>query len=118
MLTHGMPAGEATDRVSRLLDAGATVVTAPAASLASALGCLPALDVHSVEIEGGAEVHAAAWDEGVVDSVQIYVAPVWLGAAGVPLFAGRGPGLLMLDHPHVDLLGPDVLIEGDVHRPR
>ena len=118
VVTHGTPAGDTADRVSRLLDVGATVVTAPDASLRSALGCLPALDVHSIEIEGGAEVHAAAWDEDVVDSVQIYVAPVWLGAAGVPLFAGRGPGLMLLAHPHVDLLGPDVLIEGDVHRPR
>lgn len=113
----GAPEGGAADRMARLLDAGATVVTAPEASLASALGCLPALDVHSIEIEGGAEVHAAAWEEGVVDAVQLYVAPVWLGDAGVPLFAGRGPELLMLDRPHVDLLGPDVLIEGDVHRP-
>lgn len=118
VVTCGTPEGEQADRLARLLDAGATVVTAPGASLASALGCLPALEVHSIEIEGGAEVHAAAWDEGVVDAVQLYVAPVCLGAAGVPLFAGRGPGLLMLEHPRVDLLGPDVLIEGDVHRPR
>jgi diaminohydroxyphosphoribosylaminopyrimidine deaminase/5-amino-6-(5-phosphoribosylamino)uracil reductase len=118
VMTCATPTADAADRMTRLLDVGATVVTAPEASLASALGCLPALDVHSIEIEGGAEVHAAAWDEGVVDAVQIYVAPVWLGEAGVPLFAGRGPDLLMLDHPHVDLLGPDVLIEGDVYRPR
>lgn len=118
VVTCGTPEGEQADRLARLLDAGATVVTAPEPSLASALGCLPGLDVHNIEIEGGAEVHAAAWDEGVVDAVQLYVAPVCLGAAGVPLFAGRGPGLLMLEHPHVDLLGPDVLIEGDVHRPR
>jgi diaminohydroxyphosphoribosylaminopyrimidine deaminase/5-amino-6-(5-phosphoribosylamino)uracil reductase len=114
----GTPAADAAERMARLLDVGATVVTAPDPSLASAIECLPPLDVHSIEIEGGAEVHAAAWNEGVVDSVQIYVAPVWLGSAGVPLFAGRGPGLLMLEHQHVDLLGPDVLIEGDVHRPR
>ena len=117
VVTCGTPVADAADRMARLLDVGATVVAAPEATLTSALECLPALDVHSIEIEGGAEVHAAAWDEGVVDAVQIYVAPVWLGAAGVPLFAGRGPELLMLDHPHVDLLGPDVLIEGDVHRP-
>ena len=41
-------------------------------------------------IEGGAALHAAAWDEGVVDAVQLYVAPVWLGADGVPLLGGRG----------------------------
>jgi len=34
----------------------------------------------------------------------------------VPLFGGRGPSLLMLDDRRVELLGPDVLIEGDVHR--
>ena len=97
---------------------GRRVVGARARDCAPALECLPALDVQSIVIEGGAALHAAAWDEGVVDAVQLYVAPVWLGAEGVPLFGGRGPGLTMLDRaPGGDLLGPDVLIEGDVHRP-
>ena len=45
--------------------------------------------IHSVLLEGGAKVHAAAWDAGVIDYVQLYVAPVWLGQDGVPLLEGR-----------------------------
>ena len=112
VVTCGTPVGDATDRMARLLDVGATVVAAPEATLTSALECLPALDVHSVEIEGGAEVHAAAWDEGVVDAVQIYVAPVWLGATGVPLFAGRGPELHVI--PSAPLLIDRVVIAEDI----
>jgi diaminohydroxyphosphoribosylaminopyrimidine deaminase/5-amino-6-(5-phosphoribosylamino)uracil reductase len=105
-------------RTDQLRDAGATIVEQPEPHLRSALECLPALGVQSVEIEGGATLHAAAWAEGMVDAVQLYVSPVWLGSSGIPLFAGQGPALLMLDDQRVDLLGPDVLIEGDVHRPR
>jgi riboflavin biosynthesis pyrimidine reductase len=48
--------------------------------------------------------------------VQLYVAPLWLGPQGVPLFGGRGPAVMMLADRRVEILGPDVLIEGDVHR--
>jgi hypothetical protein len=34
----------------------------------------------------------------------------------VRLFGGRGPDMMMLADRRVELLGPDVLIEGDVHR--
>jgi hypothetical protein len=45
------------------------------------------------------------------------VAPVVLGAGGVPLLDGRGFSSTALVERRVDLLGPDVLIEGYVHRP-
>jgi diaminohydroxyphosphoribosylaminopyrimidine deaminase/5-amino-6-(5-phosphoribosylamino)uracil reductase len=102
--------------VAGLRRAGATLVEVPGPGLRAALECLPALDVHSIEIEGGAAIHAAAWDEDVVDAVQLYVAPMWLGPRGVPLFGGRGPEVMMLEDRRVEILGPDVLIEGDVHR--
>ena len=90
----------------------------PGPGLRAALECLPALDVHSIEIEGGAAIHAAAWDEGVVDAVQLYVAPVWLGPRGRAAFRRpRDRALMMLEDRRVEILGPDVLIEGDVHRP-
>ena len=73
--------------------------------------------IHSVLLEGGAKVHAAAWDAGVIDYVQLYVAPVWLGQDGVPLLEGRDFSPASLIEPRVEQLGPDVLIEGYVHRP-
>ena len=52
-----------------------------------------------------------------VDAVQLYVAPVSLGAEGVPFLDGRAFVSTELVERRVDLLGPDVLIEGYVHRP-
>jgi diaminohydroxyphosphoribosylaminopyrimidine deaminase/5-amino-6-(5-phosphoribosylamino)uracil reductase len=103
-------------RAAALERAGATVVAADT-SLASALRQLPRFDVHSLVLEGGAALHLAAWDDRLVDYVQLYVAPVWLGEAGVPLLEGRAFASAALLERNVDLLGPDVLIEGYVHRP-
>ena len=118
VLTTEDSVGTAADRATRLRDAGATVVAVAGRGLRAALERLPEMDIHSIEVEGGAQVHAALWDENVVDAVQLYIAPVWLGPSGVQLFGGRGPVMLSLEDRRVDLLGPDVLIEGDVHRSR
>ena len=42
-----------------------------------------------LQIEGGAAIHRAAWDEGVVDYVRVYVTPHELGPSGVPFLAGQ-----------------------------
>lgn len=104
------------DRAALLERAGATIVAA-GDSLVSALQELPRFDIHSLVLEGGAAMHAAAWDAQVVDYVQLYVAPVWLGSNGVPLLDGRSFASTALAERAVDLLGPDVLIEGYVHGP-
>ena len=78
---------------------------------------LIALDIQSILEEGGASVHAAVWDEGVVDYVQLFVAPAALGPEGVRLFEGYDLALSSLIEPKVEVLGPDTLIEGYVHRP-
>jgi diaminohydroxyphosphoribosylaminopyrimidine deaminase/5-amino-6-(5-phosphoribosylamino)uracil reductase len=104
-------------RVARLEDAGADVVPVSAPGIAAALRELPPRGIHSIVLEGGAALHAAAWDEGVIDYVQLYVAPTWLGDQGVPLAGGRPVAAAGLYDRRVDQLGPDVLIEGYVHRP-
>jgi len=98
---------------------GATVVTVDAEgpAMAQALRQLAASGIQSLVLEGGASIHAAAWDAGVVDYVQLYVAPVWLGPSGIPLLAGRMFSTASLVESNVEQLGPDVLIEGYVHRP-
>ena len=48
------------------------------------LADLAAQGIQSLLLEGGAGLHASAWDAGVVDYVQLYVAPVSIGAGGVP----------------------------------
>ncbi len=100
-----------------LADGPVLVVGSTDGDLKSVLRQLARDGIQSLLIEGGAAIHAAAWDEGVVDYVQLYVTPVALGPKGVPLFGGRPWSLSSLIEPRVELLGPDTLIEGYVHRP-
>lgn len=100
-----------------LRQAGALVVAAGSGDVQSVLGALAERGVHSLLLEGGTEMHTAAWDAGVVDYVQVYVAPVWLGASGVPMVSAAGFSLDTLAERRVEQLGPDVLIEGYVHGP-
>jgi len=102
---------------SALERSGGNVLALEGPGLRCALRALSALDIQSVLLEGGAALHAAAWDEGVVDYVQLYVSQVGLGTAGVPLLDGRHWSLSSLIDPSVEVLGPDTLIEGYVHRP-
>jgi riboflavin biosynthesis pyrimidine reductase len=74
--------------------------------------------VESLLLEGGAAVHAAAWDEDVVDFVRLYVAPRTIGSGGVPFLDGREFRTADLVERKVESLGPDTLIEGYVHGPR
>jgi diaminohydroxyphosphoribosylaminopyrimidine deaminase/5-amino-6-(5-phosphoribosylamino)uracil reductase len=111
------PQSLGTDRAEALERAGARVIPVPRPGMAAALSVLPSLDVQSLVLEGGAEVQRSAWDEGVVDYVQLYVAPLWLGRQGVPLLDGCAFSPASLIERKVEQLGPDVLIEGYVHRP-
>jgi len=97
--------------------AGATVVAAEAPGVRGALRALSSCNVQSLLLEGGAATHAAAWAEGVVDCVQLYVTPAALGPLGVPLLGGARWSLASLVDLRVELLGPDTFIEGYVHRP-
>jgi riboflavin biosynthesis pyrimidine reductase len=67
-------------------------------------------------IEGGAALHASIWDAKVADYVQLYVAPDALGENGIPLDHRAFSTFALFDR-RVDTLGPDVIIEGYVHRP-
>ena len=106
------------DRREALVARGATLVVAPDASLASAIGLLTRHDVNSLLIEGGSALHAAAWDEGLIDFVRLYMTPHRLGVAGVPLVGGRHLNLEALVERRSRALGPDTLVEGYVHGPR
>ena len=74
--------------------------------------------MESLLLEGGAGLHAAAWDEGVVDFVRLYVTPRIIGSGGVAFLQGRAFASADLIDRRVEALGPDVLIEGYVHGPR
>lgn len=116
ILTSEMAARESPSSVDALAAAGARVLTAPDPSFTSLLRCLLAFDVQSVLLEGGPAIQAAAFREGVVDMVQAWVAPVWLGEAGVPGADELLRALPALAEARVETHGPDALIEGYVHR--
>jgi diaminohydroxyphosphoribosylaminopyrimidine deaminase / 5-amino-6-(5-phosphoribosylamino)uracil reductase len=110
-------AAEDRARVEPLQGAGATLVPVEGERIENALRTLPGHGIQSLVIEGGAQLHGAIWDEGLADYVQLYVTPAWLGPEGVPLLAERSFFSAGLLERRVEQLGPDVLIEGYVHRP-
>lgn len=115
IVTEPARLGGAAERA--LTEAGASVLAQEAPGIGGALAMLLSRGIHSVLIEGGAALHAACWDEAVVDYVQLYQAPHSLGPAGVAM--PRHSSLLgddLIDR-RVTQLGPDLLTEGYVHRP-
>jgi diaminohydroxyphosphoribosylaminopyrimidine deaminase / 5-amino-6-(5-phosphoribosylamino)uracil reductase len=116
VVTSEAAAAADPDRIARLTDAGARLLPV-AGGMPEACAALARLDVQSLLLEGGPTVQAALWEAGLVDYVQLYIAPVWIGPAGVPLLPGRAWSPAALFERRTDLLGPDVLIEGYVHRP-
>jgi diaminohydroxyphosphoribosylaminopyrimidine deaminase/5-amino-6-(5-phosphoribosylamino)uracil reductase len=113
------PDAEAEDArsVQALRERGADVLPVNGERLETALRQLTALGIQSLLVEGGARVHASFWEEGLVDYVQLYVTPPWLGDEGVPLLGGHDFSPASLHERCVRQIGPDVLIEGYVHRP-
>jgi diaminohydroxyphosphoribosylaminopyrimidine deaminase/5-amino-6-(5-phosphoribosylamino)uracil reductase len=112
---------EAAERVGRrepLEARGAQIEVAADRTFRAALERLAARQVGSLLLEGGAGVHAAAWDEGLVDYVRLYVTPRVLGDGGVPLLLDRSFSSANLRDRRIAPLGPDVLIEGYVHGSR
>ena len=114
MTTAAFAGGE---RAAALRAAGAEIETAADGTLAAALARLGARAVTSLLLEGGAALQAAAWDAGLIDYVRVYVTPHVLGTGGVPLAGGRSVPLAALSDLRVETCGPDVIIEGYVHRP-
>jgi len=79
----------------------------------------------SLLVEGGSEVHASFFNEGLVDKVHAFVAPILIGGRGAPGPVG-GAGIeglgqaIALRELQTARLGPDLMISAyvDVHRDR
>lgn len=72
--------------------------------------------IDSVLVEGGAEIHASMLNSGLVDKLQIYIAPKIIGGTNAkPVVGGKGVELVrdayMFKNPVVTKLGNDILIE-------
>ena len=105
------------ERVRALGATGVALVPVESAGLSDGLRALAEWKIQSILLEGGAAVHQAAWNERLVDYVQLYVAPLTLGPQGVPLLEDQDFSIGSLVEQQVRPIGPDTLIEGYVHRP-
>jgi diaminohydroxyphosphoribosylaminopyrimidine deaminase/5-amino-6-(5-phosphoribosylamino)uracil reductase len=121
MVGESAPQG-AVDLLAR---SGAAVVSGPASNgrldLGAVLAELHRREVRALLVEGGAAVHGAFLDAGLVDRVAVFLAPMLLGGRDAPSAVG-GRGLPLAQAARVGALsvralGADLLIEGDVLRP-
>jgi diaminohydroxyphosphoribosylaminopyrimidine deaminase/5-amino-6-(5-phosphoribosylamino)uracil reductase len=117
IIVTGAASAERAELRSPLEARGAQIEVARDGSFAAALERLAARHVGSLLLEGGAAMHAAAWDEHLVDYVRLYVTPHIIGSEGLKLLAGRPFDSAALVERRVEPLGCDLLIEGYVHGP-
>ncbi|MCS7003070.1 MAG: RibD family protein, partial [Dehalococcoidia bacterium] len=111
-------------RLAALREAGAETVCVPEweqrVDLAALIALLGERGLIDVQIEGGPTLAGSAFDRGVVDRVQAYLAPIIIGGAGAPAVRGRGAATMAhvwrLTNPALDRFGDDICITGDVAR--
>lgn len=114
-------ADAAPDRARALTAAGACLELLQqevdsAVSVGVAVRRLVEHGISSLLVEGGARLHAAAWDAGVVDCVQLFVTPRFLGPGAVPWLPPTQVSVGALGDTSAMPIGEDVAIEGYVHR--
>lgn len=109
--------GREPDRVRRLEQAGALIQPINGGSLRAALSRLAELQITSLLLEGGPTLQRAAWVGGLVDVVQLYVAPITIGPGGVPWLDAQTVSVAELAERRVVRCGRDMFMEGYVHRP-
>jgi diaminohydroxyphosphoribosylaminopyrimidine deaminase/5-amino-6-(5-phosphoribosylamino)uracil reductase len=91
--------GDAVGSPIRTGDSGAGTVPlasppAGGVDLGAVLDVLGRRGIVQVMVEGGATLHGALLRAGLADRLVVYTGGVVLGAGGLPLFAGPGPGTL------------------------
>jgi diaminohydroxyphosphoribosylaminopyrimidine deaminase/5-amino-6-(5-phosphoribosylamino)uracil reductase len=114
IVTSDRAAGDAPVRARALAGAGARLLTLPADDLPSALGALRGAGVTSLVLEGGAALHRAALDAGVVDAVHVYISPTPLGPMGVDWIGEGRLAWEALQDRRAQWLGADIFVEGRV----
>jgi diaminohydroxyphosphoribosylaminopyrimidine deaminase/5-amino-6-(5-phosphoribosylamino)uracil reductase len=112
------PRGAASAEARNRLEArGAEIEVVREETVRAALERLGDRGIGSLLLEGGAGVHLAAWNEGVVDYVRLYVTPNRIGQDGLMFLDGAAFHTTDLVARRIEPLGPDVMIEGYVHGP-
>jgi diaminohydroxyphosphoribosylaminopyrimidine deaminase/5-amino-6-(5-phosphoribosylamino)uracil reductase len=108
-------------RVEALEREGVQVLMVPGSprrvSLAHLMEVLGKMGFLSVMIEGGAEINASALQEGIVDKLLLFLAPILIGGKSTPTAVG-GEGIQTLRQAkrlrdvRIERFGEDILIEG------
>lgn len=118
IVTTPSAATAAPERIRALTDAGASVdVVAAERRLEHALERLAARGVTSLVVEGGAVLHRAFWDAGLVDRVEMFITPHVLGRGGIEWLPFSLLATRALSEVTARMVGDDILIEAYVHRP-
>ncbi len=94
---------------------GATVHVhpGPRVELAAALETLKQSGIERLMVEGGARLNFALLEQGLVDELSVYVAPMLFGGASAPTLAD-GSGLLRTHAIHLELLRAEPWDDGGV----
>jgi diaminohydroxyphosphoribosylaminopyrimidine deaminase/5-amino-6-(5-phosphoribosylamino)uracil reductase len=119
---HGAP----VQRAAKLRARGVELLAVPKTRRGRGLDPVAALRVLAERgivrllVEGGAHIHAALLEAGLVDFAAVFVAPRFLGdMQAIPMVAGTSARRLqdafVLVHPEVVRLGDDVLFRGAVN---
>jgi diaminohydroxyphosphoribosylaminopyrimidine deaminase/5-amino-6-(5-phosphoribosylamino)uracil reductase len=103
-------------KARKLQDAGATLEPIHRGDLRHGLTRLADGGIVSLLVEGGVTLQRAIWDEGLVDAVHLYIAPITLGPGGVAWLDSTTLPVTTLADRRVTACGPDVFMEGYVHR--
>ena len=106
----------APEKSAALGAAGARLLALPTDDLAAACRALLREGVTTLVLEGGAALHRAALDADIVDAVDLYITPRRLGESGLAWMENRRFDWESLEHTSAVWLGPDILVEGHVHR--
>ncbi|MDD3579587.1 MAG: bifunctional diaminohydroxyphosphoribosylaminopyrimidine deaminase/5-amino-6-(5-phosphoribosylamino)uracil reductase RibD [Desulfobacca sp.] len=113
----------APDKIVAVQQTGAEVLVVPGdgpqVNLPALLKLLGQRQVQSLLVEGGAEVHGAFFDQGLVDKFHFFYAPKFIGGRGAfSVLAGQGVASIADAWPAKNLtirrIGPDLLISGYV----
>jgi diaminohydroxyphosphoribosylaminopyrimidine deaminase/5-amino-6-(5-phosphoribosylamino)uracil reductase len=105
---------DARPRAEALADAGARILALPADDLATALAALHGAGITSLVLEGGAALHRAALDAGVVDAVHLYITPTRIGPLGINWIGEGRLAWDVLKDRQAMWLGADIFVEGRV----
>jgi diaminohydroxyphosphoribosylaminopyrimidine deaminase/5-amino-6-(5-phosphoribosylamino)uracil reductase len=104
------------ERADLLSARGASLEIVDRPDFVTALDAVYRRGATSLLLEGGTDLHRAAWKAGVIDRVQVFIAPTILGDQGVPWLDAGTFSLAALRDCRVEHSGADVHLDGYVHR--